>query len=69
MTRTLDRRAILVDAVMASLHLQLAYGVDVSPARIRQWASRGEIPRRRTGRYRYDLHDIIARATALGLLR
>lgn len=58
---------VWVDATVAALHLQLAYGVRIQPATIRQWGRRGHITRRRQGRARYNLLEVVAHATARGL--
>lgn len=50
----------LVDVIAGALHLSRIHGVDVDPARIRQWATRGKVTRHgRRGRHtRYDLEEL-----------
>jgi hypothetical protein len=64
-----DPSPVWVDATVAALHLQLAYGVMIRPATIRQWGRRGHITRRRQGRARYNLLEVVAHATARGLVQ
>ncbi len=60
-------RAVFVDASMASVHLVMAHGVLVSPSTIRTWGDRGHISRLPAGKMRYELHEVVAHARAVGL--
>lgn len=56
-----ERRIVWVDTAMASVHLLWAYGMQVPPATIRQWAQRDpeRIQRLPRGKYRYDLQQVV----------
>lgn len=54
--------AVYVDAMMASVHLMMAYGAHVTPEQIRQWGKRNQVSRLPRGRYRYDLAEVEAYA-------
>lgn len=62
------QRPVYVDAAMASVHLLWAYGVQVPPATIRQWAKRDHITRLPRGQYRYELNEVVTYARERGLL-
>lgn len=63
-----SRRPILVDSVMAALHLRRAYNATVKPATIRQWAARKHISNHGYGQRRYDLREVVAEARKRGLI-
>ena len=64
----LTQRPVMVDSVMAAVHLQRAYHVTVRPATIRQWAARRYIKTHGFGKLRYDLHDVERHARKRGLI-
>lgn len=68
MSAAVAQRTILVDATMASVHLRRAYGAQVPPATIRQWAARKVIVRHGFGQYRFDLGEIERVAHERGLI-
>jgi hypothetical protein len=55
-------RKRLVDSTVAAYYIQHAYGITLSPATIRSWATRGHIHRYGTDRHgaHYDLNEIDA---------
>ena len=61
-------RVILVDALMASIHIQRSFHITIKPATIRQWAARGHIRNYHGGARRYDLREVIEHARSRGLI-
>ena len=53
-------RRVLVNAELAALHIETAFGVLVAPATIRQWARRGAFPShgKRGSKNCYDLDEV-----------
>jgi hypothetical protein len=64
-------RTDLVNALDVAHYLRVTYDVEVQPATIRKWASRGRIgshSMHRDARGRYDIREVIAYARELGII-
>lgn len=55
-----------VSSTLAALHLQLTYGVSITPAAVRKWGERGWV-RRHDGPHAYDLDEVDTVARSRGL--
>lgn len=58
----------LINASDAVHELRRTWGVQLTPATIRQWAARGHIGSHSLRRERYDLREIVAHAAKRGLI-
>lgn len=58
----------LVNSADLMLHFRLTYGIRLADNTIRQWASRKRIGTYGRRRERYDIREVVAYATARGLI-